>query len=564
MSIFRLDSQLSRNGFTFLVLMLGLTLGAACGNHVDGGGTSGEGTQGANLAGVASINFDAGALPDMTHVAIEQRTDSRLFALFDDRASIFRPVRKSSYYVRITTEKVRPTGPASVVLKVPPDFAVRPGDEVVIFARIFDANELETIEDFEPLDGAYDASAAKVTATIPPFAFTSGRSAEGTVEAILLLAARRPASGFGGQIGVEQQALGNVCISQQHQCPVACMHTPLRRTLRVTSPEDDPARAFHPGTDFRAEAGVIDAVAVGEGTVIESRWSPDPQTGMGETILLAVPDVGYVRYMHLQRGSRTIPDCCAADAQNPGGEQINFCNDPALPVCNATVTTGQVLGETGATGAAAGPHLHFEVLPFYALHRIDTAPCIMPPDYRGTITSRFHQASVGGEETMSSQADVTFEWSQAELKYKATGTVSFSLTVAEADCTASLSVPRHLIDERESDSLLLGGMMNELMTANYFLGKPPPPLNYVGGGESNIPAQVLTVTCPGRSSRLPFPRCLWWPTTLVSPSAPFYARPNPYAPGAPYEDLVETNVPNLPPPLTSYTSSWNLSARAPP
>jgi murein DD-endopeptidase MepM/ murein hydrolase activator NlpD len=516
------------------------------------------------LAGVASINFSAGALPATTKVTIERRTDASVFALFDDRASIFRPTRKSSYYLRVTTEKVRPTGPATTVIKVPPDFAVRPGDDIVVFARTFDSNELETIEDFEPLDGAYDASAGTVTATIPPFAFTSGRSAEGTVEAILLLAARRPVSGAGGQMGVEQQALGNVCISAHNQCPVACMHTPLRRTLRVTSPKDDPARAVHPGTDFRAEAGVIDAVAVGEGTVLESRWSPDPQTGMGETILLAVPDVGYVRYMHLQQGSRTIPDCCAADAQNPGGERINFCNDPALPICNATVTTGQVLGKTGSTGAAAGPHLHFEVLPFYALHRIDAAPCIMPPDYRGTITTRFHEASTGGETTISSQADVTFEWSQAALKYKATGRVSFALIDTTPGCTASLSVSSHSIDEHDAVSLLLGGPMNELMAGNYFLGKPPPSLNYIGGGLGIVPGQVLTVTCPGRTSTLPFPQFLFWPTTLISPSAPFYARPNPYAPSAPYEDLVEINVPNLPPPLTSYTSSWNLSARAAP
>ncbi|WP_455500395.1 peptidoglycan DD-metalloendopeptidase family protein [Gemmiger sp.] len=85
--------------------------------------------------------------------------------------------------------------------------------------------------------------------------------------------------------------------------------------------------AEHPGVDLAADEGT-DVLAMADGTVTEAGY--DPEKG---------------NYVILDHGYRLESeyDCLQAGAVEAG----------------ATVTTGQVIGTVGSTGASTGPHLHF-------------------------------------------------------------------------------------------------------------------------------------------------------------------------------------------------------------
>ncbi|MFF5019051.1 M23 family metallopeptidase [Streptomyces sp. NPDC001165] len=84
----------------------------------------------------------------------------------------------------------------------------------------------------------------------------------------------------------------------------------------------------HTGVDFPVATGT-ELHAVGNATVIEAGWGGR----YGNNIVLKMPDGTYTQYAHLSRIDVKV---------------------------NQKVTTGQVIGLTGATGNVTGPHLHFE------------------------------------------------------------------------------------------------------------------------------------------------------------------------------------------------------------
>jgi cell wall-associated NlpC family hydrolase/LysM repeat protein len=86
---------------------------------------------------------------------------------------------------------------------------------------------------------------------------------------------------------------------------------------------------YHTGVDLTCSTGTT-LVSPGAGTVVAS----DPSSAYGNNIQVKFADGKYGLFAHLS--SKSV---------SPGD----------------TVTAGQVLGKTGATGNATGPHLHFEI-----------------------------------------------------------------------------------------------------------------------------------------------------------------------------------------------------------
>ena len=86
---------------------------------------------------------------------------------------------------------------------------------------------------------------------------------------------------------------------------------------------------YHTGVDFLAPAGTA-LQAVGAGTVISAGWDGS----YGNEIIIRLADGRYAQYAHLSSISVS------------SGE---------------TVTAGQQIGLSGATGNVTGPHLHFEI-----------------------------------------------------------------------------------------------------------------------------------------------------------------------------------------------------------
>ncbi|GAA4813070.1 peptidoglycan DD-metalloendopeptidase family protein [Streptomyces ziwulingensis] len=86
---------------------------------------------------------------------------------------------------------------------------------------------------------------------------------------------------------------------------------------------------YHTGTDFVVPTGTS-LKAVGAGTVVSAGWGG----AYGNQVVIQLSDGHYAQYGHLSSLSVA------------GGE---------------TVTAGQQIGLSGATGNVTGPHLHFEI-----------------------------------------------------------------------------------------------------------------------------------------------------------------------------------------------------------
>jgi murein DD-endopeptidase MepM/ murein hydrolase activator NlpD len=84
----------------------------------------------------------------------------------------------------------------------------------------------------------------------------------------------------------------------------------------------------HTGIDFHAASGTT-VTAVGSGTVVEAGWGG----AYGNNIVIKMNDGSYTQYGHLSSISVSV---------------------------GQSVTPGQRIGLSGATGNTTGPHLHFE------------------------------------------------------------------------------------------------------------------------------------------------------------------------------------------------------------
>ncbi|MGW1885462.1 M23 family metallopeptidase [Streptomyces sp. NPDC001970] len=84
----------------------------------------------------------------------------------------------------------------------------------------------------------------------------------------------------------------------------------------------------HTGVDFHAPSGTP-VVAVGMGTVVEAGWGG----AYGNNVVIKMKDGTYTQYGHLSSIGVSV---------------------------GQTVTPGQRIGLSGATGNSSGPHLHFE------------------------------------------------------------------------------------------------------------------------------------------------------------------------------------------------------------
>jgi murein DD-endopeptidase MepM/ murein hydrolase activator NlpD len=85
----------------------------------------------------------------------------------------------------------------------------------------------------------------------------------------------------------------------------------------------------HTGVDFHAASGTS-VHAVGSGTVVEAGWGG----AYGNNVVIKMNDGTYTQYGHLSSIGVSV---------------------------GQTVTPGQQIGLSGATGNVTGPHLHFEV-----------------------------------------------------------------------------------------------------------------------------------------------------------------------------------------------------------
>ncbi|MDK1342643.1 LysM peptidoglycan-binding domain-containing M23 family metallopeptidase [Streptomyces sp. 378] len=149
------------------------------------------------------------------------------------------------------------------------------------------------------------ASAAKPSAAKPPAAESAPKAETAAKPAAAKPAAQSNASGF--------------------TLPVAgaTVSTPYRMSGSMWS------SGYHTGVDFVVPTGTS-LKAVGAGTVVSAGWGG----AYGNQVVIKLADGYYAQYAHLSQLSVSA---------------------------GQTVTAGQQVGLSGATGNVTGPHLHFEI-----------------------------------------------------------------------------------------------------------------------------------------------------------------------------------------------------------
>ncbi|MEU1118802.1 MULTISPECIES: M23 family metallopeptidase [unclassified Streptomyces] len=137
---------------------------------------------------------------------------------------------------------------------------------------------------------------------------------------------------FEDALAAADEEFGEEGIRRLAQDPPQKYAMPLRRTFRVSAAygvRGDWLAGHHTGIDLAVPQGTP-VYAVGAGVVLVAGWSG----AYGNAVTVRMPDDHYSLVAHLSRVSVRV---------------------------GAEVRAGTLLGKSGATGRATGPHLHLEI-----------------------------------------------------------------------------------------------------------------------------------------------------------------------------------------------------------
>jgi len=308
---------------------------------------------------MAAVNFPENSFLEDTLVSISTSSAADVDEAFDEFASIFLPLDRLGYEIRIITDTVPPLSEYIAVDVVVPDnfnSSIPSNYRVEAFVIVEQGSDQENpFPVFELIPSTYDAATQTVSFDLPGSAFFNGELAQNQYQAIITLA---PTPGIGATIssmldGAEIPMLA--AASAVGSCQASSISCPVAGGCSVNSPFN-PARQHpitgqtrpHNGVDYAAANG--DSIVAASDGVVERSY---PSSSYGETIVVRHTNGSATLYAHLQ--SRGV-------------------------VTGDSVTNGQQIGTADSTGQSSGPHLHFEYVPngqiIQSKNRIDPDLCI--------------------------------------------------------------------------------------------------------------------------------------------------------------------------------------------
>ncbi len=348
-----------------------------------------------SIAGFGSVEFSAGTFSNYQPVELAVTASDETAQDFDTTAFMFDAGVRTPYELRINTGSTKPQAEFKAVIDVPANFLaqVSSNSEIQVFAQIFEDGGEEVLDSFELFESVYSSSNATVTVSLPPEAFTNRRRADGTYEAIILLATTPtkpatssalnslrvgtstevalppPPDAFFGPQNSSTLALAAVAAAS---CEGSSLGSPIDNP-EVTSPFNG---STHFGTDFRAADGTL-VKSMADGTVERVGFDqrplplPDPRSGKmvkgwGQYVVVRHSDGSRSLYAHLQ--------------ENGVQKQVGD-----------SVSQGEAIALSNNSGGSSGPHLHVEYAPngqiYNRTSKVDPEPCI-DENVKGSITVR--------------------------------------------------------------------------------------------------------------------------------------------------------------------------------
>ncbi|MFF3503924.1 peptidoglycan DD-metalloendopeptidase family protein [Streptomyces sp. NPDC003247] len=166
---------------------------------------------------------------------------------------------------------------------------------------------------------------AATTGTTKSPSTSSGSSSSKSSQSSKSTQSSTSAKSSGSAAGSTTESAGNTTASSGFVLPVAsaAIGTPYRMSGSMWS------SGYHTGVDFVVSTGTS-LKAVGAGTVVSAGWGG----AYGNQVVIKLADGYYAQYAHLSSLSVSA---------------------------GQTVSAGQQIGLSGATGNVTGPHLHFEI-----------------------------------------------------------------------------------------------------------------------------------------------------------------------------------------------------------
>lgn len=327
---------------------------------------------------------------------------SYLLPMFDNIVPLY-DAKKSPYLARIILSKTPPITKFQITLNVPKELkSSKPvGHDYVIYVAAISGGGEEVLDEFEPIPSTYNLSTNTVTADIDPSVFTALRRSDKNYEAVMLLgtmpSSSSPTSTRSGKNmtidGKEipgpnpsdgrllSQGQANDIIQNLIASPSAatCKGSSLGQPIDGNLIVKDifclgaacPRKQDHKGVDYAAADGTqIKSVStgkiIGQGYQLNTLANNHPVTkkklsGWGYYIIVQHNDGGASIYGHLKKGTFKYK-------------------------LGDTVSAGAVIALSDTSGAATGPHLHFEYMPeLYRTKagvnvnkssRVDPVPCV--------------------------------------------------------------------------------------------------------------------------------------------------------------------------------------------
>jgi murein DD-endopeptidase MepM/ murein hydrolase activator NlpD len=342
------------------------------------------------LASVATVTWPVNAFDQPAVAKVSATTTADTDDDFRQTAALFAPADLRSYEIRINTGGTAPRAPVHVDVTIPAALAagVSPSQDVQAFAQILEEGADDSIDAFELLPSTKDAAAGTLSVDVPAEAFTASRTADDSVEAVLVLGltpgVHHDAIAAARSHARSAPAASDVCAARFVGSPFTDFQP---GKLVVT---DRYAPPGHKGVDYRAADGASLA-AVEDGVITTSGYQVSKTkknrfgqpSGWGNYVILRLGDGNMILYAHMKEGTR-------------------------LPAGTA-VSRGDKVGEADSSGGVTGPHLHLEYArpgtAYNAADKIDPDPCIRPalmvgstyqnPDWENQVSVKIDGISYG-------------------------------------------------------------------------------------------------------------------------------------------------------------------------
>ncbi len=315
------------------------------------------------LQGIAKFTFPPNFFKATRTVEVAQSYDASAVERLREFSGLFQIGTHADKVIRLLLHGPRPEGAGSftTVVNVPEDFVVPTGYQPRVFAGVRENGGEETVDNFHPFPSVWDGYSRTVTATLPWWAFTSDRRADGVNEVVVILGTAP--QGLALQHGAPE--------SVAQGCPGAIgWPLPSGSASVITSGfglrSRNGRQEYHSGLDFRAPTNTS-VLAVSDGAI-------ELVTTNGEIVGKPCLSCGYGRYIVLRH--------------NDGSASLYaHLNLPDLIFRGARVSRGAIIANSDNTGESEAPHLHFGYIRSWAgtvsgADFIDPKPCFdqaLPP-----------------------------------------------------------------------------------------------------------------------------------------------------------------------------------------